>query len=72
MNYKIVSDSAADLQRLDGVAYECVPLTVRTSEREFVDDESLNVSEMLDYLEKFKVIIFFAYIFVHLFDVCGL
>lgn len=54
MEFKIVSDSAADLQRLDGIAYECVPLTIRTSEREFVDDESLDVGEMLDYLEKIK------------------
>lgn len=55
MNFKIVSDSSSDLLSLASeVPFSSVPLTIRTAEREFVDDENLNVSEMLDYLEKFK------------------
>ena len=55
MNFKIVSDSAADLLKFESeVPFVSVPLTIRTAEREFVDDENLNVSEMLDYLEKYK------------------
>ena len=55
MNFRIVSDSSADLMKFESsVPFVSVPLTIRTSEREFVDDENLNVGEMLDYLEKYK------------------
>ncbi len=54
MGFKIVSDSSADLLSLSGVDFESVPLKIITDEREFVDDSSLNVSEMMDYLAKYK------------------
>lgn len=55
MNFKIVSDSAADLMVFNSaVPFVSVPLTIRTNEREFVDNAELNIKEMLDYLEKFK------------------
>lgn len=55
MNYKIVSDSATNLLRLKSdVPYERVPLTITTSEREFVDDETLDVKDMLMYLKAYK------------------
>ena len=54
MSVKIVADSSANLYTLDGVDFECAPLTIRTDEREFVDNESLNIEEMVSYLAKYK------------------
>ena len=55
MKIKIVADSSANMYTLDGgVEFACAPLTIRTDEREFVDNESLNVLEMVDYLSKYK------------------
>ena len=51
---RIVSDSSCDLFTLDHEDFITVPLTVYTDERSFLDDETLNVTEMLDYLEKYK------------------
>lgn len=52
--YKIVSDSSSDLLQISGVPYATVPLKISTNEREFVDDSSLEVSEMLEYLEAYR------------------
>lgn len=54
MSVKIVADSSANLYTLDGVDFECAPLTIRTDEREFVDNERLNIEEMVSYLAKYK------------------
>ena len=54
MVFKIVSDSSSDLLELSGVPYATVPLKISTSEREFIDDSSLEVSEMLKYLEAYR------------------
>ena len=54
MSVKIVADSSANLYTLDGVDFECAPLTIRTDEREFVDNASLNIEEMVTYLAKYK------------------
>lgn len=54
MNYKIVSDSTADLYTIDEVPFATVPMKIRTSEKEFTDDEKLSIEEMLGYLESFK------------------
>ena len=51
---RIVADSSCDLFTLDYEDFITVPLTVYTDERSFLDDENLNVTEMLDYLEKYK------------------
>ena len=51
---RIVADSSCDLYDLQGVDFRTVPLTVYTDERSFLDDPSLNVTEMLDYLANFK------------------
>lgn len=51
---RIIADSSCDLFTLDHEDFKTVPLTVYTDERSFLDDESLNVSEMLNYLEKYK------------------
>ena len=54
MNVKIVMDSAGDLQTLSGVDFACVPLKIVTDTREFVDDSSTDVEEMIDYLLQYK------------------
>ena len=54
MKVKIVADSSANLLSLDGVEFQSAPLVIRTNEREFVDDEKLDVEEMADYLKTYK------------------
>ncbi len=54
MNYKIVADSSADLHRLENVAFACAPLKIITSEKEYVDDANLNVSDMVTDLLAYK------------------
>ncbi len=54
MKIKIVADSSANMHTLEGVAFESAPLTIRTNEREFVDNPSLDILEMVDYLSKHK------------------
>lgn len=55
MSYIIVTDSSANLRSLDApVAFASVPLKINTSEREFVDDVSLNTAEMTSYLQDYR------------------
>ena len=49
---KIVSDSSCDIQAIDGIDFTSVPLTISAGDREFIDNERLNVHEMLVFLEK--------------------
>ena len=51
---KIVADTSCDLLSLKHVAFDCAPMKIITSEREFVDDENLDVNEMVEYLDKYK------------------
>ncbi len=51
---KIVSDTACDLFGLNNTDFACAPMKVITDEREFVDDESLKVDEMVDFLYRYK------------------
>lgn len=54
MNIRIVADSSANLRTIEEQSLISVPLTLRTDEREFVDDASLNIEEMTDYLASYK------------------
>ena len=51
---RIIADSSCDLYTLDYPDFRTVPLTVYTDERSFLDDDSLNITEMLDYLAGYK------------------
>lgn len=51
---KIVADTSCDLFELKDVAFACAPMKIITAEKEFVDDEALNVGEMVNYLERYK------------------
>ena len=54
MSVKIVADSAANMHTLEGIDFASAPLTIRTADREFVDNASLDILEMVDYLGKYK------------------
>ncbi len=52
--YKIVSDSSSDLLALSQISYAGVPLKIITSEKEYVDDNMLDVDGMIDDLLSYK------------------
>ena len=54
MSYKIATDSSSNLLRMEGVEFASVPLKIVTDEREFVDDQALDLDGMLDYLASYK------------------
>jgi DegV family protein with EDD domain len=54
MNFKIVTDSSADIKELSGVPYESVPLKIITAEREYVDNSCLDVVGMLSDLKNYS------------------
>lgn len=54
MNFKIVTDSSADLRSISGVPFESVPLKIITDQREYVDNASLDVASMLSDLKQYK------------------
>ncbi|MBQ2690130.1 MAG: DegV family protein [Solobacterium sp.] len=51
---RIIGDSSCDLYTLDYPDFRTVPLTVYTDEKSFLDDETLPIREMLDYLEQYN------------------
>lgn len=53
-NIKIVADSSANLLSLKDMAFAAAPLKIITNEREFVDDEALNVEEMVQWFDSYK------------------
>lgn len=55
MRYIIITDSSSDMLTLDcSCAYASVPLKILTDKKEYVDDTSLDVSEMISDLQKYK------------------
>ena len=54
MNTKIIADSSCDIYEIEGVDFTSVPLTIATDEKSFVDDASLDVSEMLSYMATYE------------------
>lgn len=56
MKWMIVADSSCDLKTLDTkspeIGYDTVPFVMDVDGREFVDDESISVPEMVDAMEK--------------------
>lgn len=51
---KIVADSSADLFKLWGCDFAYAPMKVISREREFIDDELLDVDEMVQYFYQYK------------------
>ena len=54
MNYKIVTDSSANILKSDVVSLSTVPMKIRVEDIEYVDDESINISEMTSHLKSIK------------------
>ena len=54
MRYKIAADSSANLREMEGVDFASAPLTIITDERQFVDDEGLDLDDMLSHLASYK------------------
>ena len=52
---KLILDSGSNLRKLAGREdYAIVPLSIRTEDKEFVDDDNLNIMNMVEELEKTK------------------
>lgn len=54
MTHKIVSDSSCNLFSLEHVAFENVPMKIRTDKKEYVDDKNLDTAAMMADLAKYK------------------
>ena len=54
MQYKIAADSSSNMHRFDGVPYACVPLKIITKDKEYVDDEALDLAQMVADLKAYK------------------
>ena len=54
MKIKIITDSSRDIMELEGADFQSVPLTISTDEKEFIDDESLDVTAMTEYMCSYK------------------
>lgn len=53
MNYKIVSDSSANILELNGMNFASVPLHIIVDNKDFIDDESLDLNDMLNSLASY-------------------
>lgn len=51
---KYVTDSSCDTINYDGIDVAVAPLRIYTSERDFVDNEDLDVHDMIEYLLSYK------------------
>lgn len=51
---KIVADTSCDLFELKRAKLSCAPMKIITAEKEFVDDEALDVHGMVNYLYEYK------------------
>ena len=54
MSIKIVTDSSSDILTLNGVEFASAPLKIITADKEYVDDENLDVFEMVNDLHSYK------------------
>lgn len=51
---KIVADSSANLMELKSVAFDAAPLKIITAQREFIDDQQLDLDEMIRFFNNYK------------------
>ncbi len=52
--FKIVADSSCDISKLQGANFETAPLKIITTQKEYVDNQDLNVLEMVNDLLNYK------------------
>ena len=53
-NRKIVADSSANLMKLEHIPFAAAPLKIIAGDREFVDDETLDLAAMVDFFSTYK------------------
>lgn len=51
---KIVADSSCDMLEIKRVEFASAPMKIVTDEKEFVDDDKIDVAEMVEFLDKYK------------------
>ena len=51
---KIVADSSANVMQLQEVSFAVAPLKIITAQREFVDDQNLDLQDMLNHFDSYK------------------
>ena len=51
---KIVADSSANIMELQGMEFSSAPLKIITVEKEFVDDNNLDVEDMVSWFDSYK------------------
>lgn len=54
MNYKIVSDSSANLSVLDEISFESVPLHIIVGDNDFIDNSNVDINNMNEALASYK------------------
>lgn len=54
MSIKIVSDSSSDILKIEGVDFASAPLTIITDEKQYADNEELDVEQMASELQAYK------------------
>lgn len=54
MNFKIVTDSSSDMLNFDAVPFAVAPLKIVTAQKEYCDDQNLDVATMVEDLLKYK------------------
>ncbi|MBQ3105468.1 MAG: DegV family protein [Lachnospiraceae bacterium] len=54
MKYKIVVDSSANMFAFEGIDFDYVPLKIVTDEKEYVDDDALDIPGMVEDLKAYK------------------
>ncbi len=54
MNFKIITDSSSDMLHLDGVPFVVTPLKIVTDNKEYIDNQDLDVTAMVDDLFSYK------------------
>lgn len=54
MTYKIVSDSSSNILTFENVSYQSVPMKIISNDKEYIDDSSLDVTQMVEDLKAFK------------------
>ncbi len=51
---KLITDSSSDLNSTSGIELSAVPLKIMTAEREYIDNEDLDSTKMLEELKRYK------------------
>ena len=58
MHWNIIGDSSCDLFELEkesnNITYKSVPFFINIEEKEFIDDDNLNVPAMVDFMKESK------------------